>query len=54
MLGFAFGSSWVVFNLLLYINLYFCDIGLYLKFNIILDCIEINLDFNHNYNLGFL
>jgi len=32
--------------------LYFCDFGLYLEFNIILDCTEVYLDFNKNYNLA--
>jgi len=54
MLDFAFESDWVVHNLLLDSNLYFCDFSLYLEFNIILDCIEVYLNFNHNYNLVFL
>jgi len=53
MLDFALGSGWVVCNLLLDNNLYFCDFRLYLKFNIILDCIEVYLDFNQNYNSFF-
>ena len=28
------------------VGLYFCDFGLYLEFNIFLDCIEVYLDFN--------
>jgi len=53
MLSFAFELSWVIYNLLLDSNLYFCDFGLYLEFNIILDYIQIYLDFNQNYNLVF-
>jgi len=41
MLDFVFESGWVIYNLLLDNNLYFFYFGLYLEFNIILDCILI-------------
>jgi len=41
MLDFVFESGWVIYNLLLDNNLYFFYFDLYLKFNIILDCILI-------------
>jgi len=44
MLGFAFELIWVIYNLLLDNNLYFCNFDLYLQFNIILDCIVVYLD----------
>jgi len=33
--------------------LYFYDFGLYLEFKIVLDCIEVYLYFNKNYNNFF-
>jgi len=41
MLDIAFG--WIICNLLLDIDLYFCDFSLYFKFIIILDCIKVYL-----------
>jgi len=50
MLSFAFRSNQFVF---LGNTMIICNFGLYFEFNIILDCIEIYLNFNQNFNLVF-
>jgi len=47
LLSFAFGLGWIVRSLLFHSNFVFSE----LQFNIILDCIEVYLDFSQNYSI---